>query len=502
MGTRARSGAVFRTHGSGRAVGAVMALVGLGIVVLPAQTAAATTWTVTNCNDSGIGSLRQAVASAAAGDIVTLPSSLSSCSPITLTSGPVDLTDSGTIVGPGANVVAVSASFTSSVFEVPRGVTVNITGLTIEDGSAGTGNGGGIDNAGTVTLIDSTVSHNSGSAGGGIDSTGTVTLNDSTVSGNKAAFGGGIYNTGTVTLNDSTVSANSASTLSGDSTGETFADGGGVFNTGTLTVTDSTLSGNSATGGFAYGGGIDNAGSVTLTNSTLSGNQAEGGTATYGGAIDNGGTASITNSTLAGNVAESGSAVSNAGSATVRASIVAGAGGPPAGCNGPVSDGGYNIGDDGTCFTAATSVSASAALDGSLGPLADNRGPTETVALSSPSPAIGQVPASDCPSTDQRGVPRTAPCDIGAYNTAPPSAIARFRPAKGPVGKRVVIHGTNLSGVTAVTFNGTPAPVKIDTKSEIITSVPAGATTGAITVVTLGGGPATTVTAFRVISRP
>jgi hypothetical protein len=51
--------------------------------------------------------------------------------------------------------------------------------------------------------------------------------------------------------------------------------------------------------------------------------------------------------------------------------------------------------------------------DPKLGPLADNGGPTKTMALLAGSPAIGG--GAGCPSTDQRGEPRKGACDIGAY---------------------------------------------------------------------------------------
>jgi uncharacterized repeat protein (TIGR03803 family) len=60
-------------------------------------------------------------------------------------------------------------------------------------------------------------------------------------------------------------------------------------------------------------------------------------------------------------------------------------------------------------------------------------------------------------------------------------------PASGPVGAAVKILGTNLTGSTSVTFNGTAATFTVKSKSEITTTVPAGATTGKVKVVTPGG---------------
>lgn len=59
-------------------------------------------------------------------------------------------------------------------------------------------------------------------------------------------------------------------------------------------------------------------------------------------------------------------------------------------------------------------------------------------------------------------------------------------PAIGAVGAAVKILGTDLTGATSVTFNGTPATFTVKLRSEITTTVPAGATTGTVEVVTPG----------------
>jgi predicted outer membrane repeat protein len=169
------------------------------------------------------------------------------------------------------------------------------------------GQGGGI-KASTASLTNSTVSGNHGDDGGGIEAD-TANLTNSTVSGNLAGeFGGGIH-AGTLTLTNSTVTGNRAN------------DSGGGLAVGEATLTDSTVSGNSA---FDGAGGIS-AGTVTLTRSTVSGNSAGGdgggilastvtliGTTVSGNhAGRNGGgidatTATLTNSTVSGNTAISG----------------------------------------------------------------------------------------------------------------------------------------------------------------------------------------------------
>jgi hypothetical protein len=147
---------------------AVVLGVPVALAVIPAQMAAAAAQTVTNCNDSGSGSLRQAVIDAASGDTVDFALS-PVCSTITLTSGEIEITKNLTISGPVANALAVSGGDTSRIFEIPVAVTVSISGLTIEDGLApqGTGvcvcldaSGGGISNSGTLLLTEAAVSGN------------------------------------------------------------------------------------------------------------------------------------------------------------------------------------------------------------------------------------------------------------------------------------------------------------------------------------------------------
>ncbi len=369
-----------------------MGLATVGIVLVPAREASAATWTVTNCNDSGAGSLRQAVADAGSGDTITFAFS-SPCSDIQLTSVPITVATNLTIDGPGASALTLSGFYAAppgpapiSAFVVDSGVTATISGLTIE--GFGPVDDGGIENDGTLTVTDSTLSNNFTEYGGGIYNTGTLTVTDSTLSNNLSpGQGGGIYNTGTATVTDSTFSGDRADI------------GGGINNYGagaTLTVTDSTFSGTTAGGDGIY----NNGGAATLTHVTLSGN-------TDGGGIDNGN-------------AEWTSPVY--GQITLVATIVANNGsGMDCESGGPITDGGYNLDDDGSCGFSGTSLSDTpAGLDPSG--LQDNGGPTQTIALAPGSSAIGYVTDSaDCLPTDQRGATETTPCDIGAYDSeAPP----------------------------------------------------------------------------------
>ena len=86
--------------------------------------------------------------------------------------------------------------------------------------------------------------------------------------------------------------------------------------------------------------------------------------------------------------------------------------------------------------------------------------------------------------------------DTWTYAVLPPT-ITSFAPASGSSGTVVTINGTNLSGATKVTFNGVKATITNDTVTTIEVTVPIGATTGKIKVVTLSG-KVKTVTAFTV----
>jgi hypothetical protein len=280
---------------------------------------------VTDLADAGPGSLRQALLDTPAGGTVDFQPGLSGT--ITLTSGELAIAKDLTVSGPGSSVITVSGNHASRVFDIAATFSVSIAGLTIADGFNGLG--GGIFNAGVLTVTDSTLSGNGsnffGTFGGGIYNQvgGTLTVTGSTLSGNTAAGGGGIFNGrfnggGTVTVTGSTLSGNTA-----------FAEGGGIENAGTVTVTGSTLSGNTTAG---LGGGIDNvSGTLTVTDSTLSGNSAtNGGGGIFNSLVFGAGTLTVTGSTLsdnstgAGVIGGDGGGIFNAGVLTVTNSTFSG----------------------------------------------------------------------------------------------------------------------------------------------------------------------------------
>ena len=287
----------------------------LGIVFTVVTSVQANVITVTNTNDSGPGSLRQALMIANDGDTITFTVT----GTITLTSGGLLIAKNITISGPGSNQLSVDGNQAVLVFGIFPGKTATISGLTIRNAEAGVWNEQGalavsnciVTNAyqgfynheGTLNLNNCVLSGNSDV--GLYSYQGITTASTCVVSGNSQ---GGLVNDGphggpsppndpigaplgSMTIADSTVSNNS---------------GPGVANmTGVLTVLNSTLSGNSA-GPASNGGGILSGtffkapADVTITNSTISGNSAPA----YGGGIAGGSWGvSVVNSTISGNSA-------------------------------------------------------------------------------------------------------------------------------------------------------------------------------------------------------
>lgn len=212
-----------------------------------------------------------------------------------------------TIEGPQAGVT-VSGLGLHRVFRIQTGATGVFVGLTIRAGVARFG--GGIFNAGTLTLTGCTVTANRAigvfpSEGGGIYNRGTLTIQNSVISSNVASWGGGIYNVATLTLTNSSVTGNRASTLS-----YYQAEGGGICNQGGLaTIEGCTIAGNVST---SFGGGIFNTGVLTLTRTTLSRNSASD----YGGALNTNYLATLNSCTVSGNVANLGGGVFDGGGTT------------------------------------------------------------------------------------------------------------------------------------------------------------------------------------------
>jgi hypothetical protein len=216
-------------------------------------------------NPADTGSLRYAVNTAVNGDTISFAANV--LGTLNLTNGTLNISHSVTIAGPGAGLLTISGNHAAPVFTIYSAGNVNISYLTIANGTSSS-NGGGIYSASTTLVVnDCTFLGNTTSAGGGgiSSDSGTLTVESSTFIGNSAGLSGaGIFNNfGTVTVENSTFFGN---TTPG-------GPGGGLFNGGTMTVNNSTITGNSASGGS----GIFNNGGQTLTlsNSILAGNTTD-----------------------------------------------------------------------------------------------------------------------------------------------------------------------------------------------------------------------------------
>jgi hypothetical protein len=321
-------------------------------------------------------------------------------------------TRSGRSLGPGSGSVlqvAIDAARTGDTLRV-RGVCIgeytiskplSLVGVTTDRAATLQGRVGRtvVTTTGRpVSLTGLRITHRTTAAttgtGRGILNRGTLALSTSTVTGNGADRGGGILNTGSMTISRSTINANTA------------GDGGGIHNTGTLSVRTSTITANSATGN--QGGGIHSVGRLLVSHSTIADNTAQW----LGGGIAAEGPTRVEASILSQNLA--------------------GASGPE--CSGPITSNGYNLiwtTDGGICEftpTVGDQVGPSELIDAGLLALADNGGPTRTMALSPTSTALDRIPVGAtgadgttrlCPmsgSRDQRWVarPQGSACDLGA----------------------------------------------------------------------------------------
>jgi len=467
----ARRGRKLAALGSGMVLATSIA----GVAVTSAP-AGADTRVVTNLNDSGAGSLRQALADANDGDVIDL-TGLSGT--ITLTTGQLQINDVVTIMGPGPGILSVSGNNASRVFNMRQTLTgtgtVTISGLTITGGNATseptTQAGAGInfdcgrhsDNSltvnnvvitgnladdlgaglyfdrclqGSLTISNSVIATNvtTGSGGGGVwfDEGVTMLVTNSTIAGNQAQDSGG----GGITFDDGGSLVIRNSTISGNST--TTDNGGGIYLSGdvdSVTITNSTIANNSAS---VNGGGIaiTQHDTVTILQSTISGNTA--GDLGDGIYVFGYNAAPAANAAPRGNQDDprhaSGQATTTQ-SLVLTGTIVAG---NPDGTQDIATDTG-----DTAHVTAKSSIlgglSAGIVLvdqggnqknvtNPGLDVLADNGGPTQTMALLPGSPAIdaGPDPVPDFPGNDndQRGpgFPRVvnAKVDVGAFEVQPP----------------------------------------------------------------------------------
>jgi uncharacterized repeat protein (TIGR01451 family) len=324
-------------------------------------------------------------------------------------SGDLDITDDLTILGTGVGVGPriIDGGGLDRVFHIrdlapgagaPK-TDVTLSEITLRDGHLPSGDGGGILMAGA----------------------GTLDLVNCTLTNNKANNGGGLYNQGAaiVTILASTLSGNQA-----------LFQGGGLWNSsGTLQVANSTVSGNMVTGteAGAAGGGI------------------------FQGPAD--GLTALLNATVFDNTAPKGNGLAQTATGTVRLAntIVAHTitATPVADLDGTFVSLGSNLISDATGSTGITPVmngdqagDAATPIDAKLGALADNGGPTLTHALLTGSPALnaGNNNLAIALLADQRGFgfqrivgPSS---DIGAFEDQGPRADLVIKVKANPVAVR------------------------------------------------------------------
>lgn len=282
--------------------------------------------TVSNCNDDGAGSLREAIANAASGDTIDLTSM--SCSDITLTTGAlVVLQNNLSLQGP-TDGITIGADDQSEVFVHIGGGYLSLDHLSIEHGAkymnaglASDARGGCIASAGSVALVYSEVTNCAAvtmgptnvARGGAIYASGGVVITSSLVGGAQAlsvidSAGGAISSPGFVALINSVVTQGFAQAQGGE------AHGGGVDVGGVLMAQSSSVVQNLAvTQDYqGSGGGVRAQGTVYITSSSFALNSSM-----TGGAIEmrgNGYPRSITNCTIAGNAAPGAAGILASGS--------------------------------------------------------------------------------------------------------------------------------------------------------------------------------------------
>lgn len=423
----------------------------------PSPTPTPTTIVVTNINDSGVGSLRQAIDDVATGGSVTFSALFNSSRTIILESE-LRILKNITITGPGPQLLTVSGNNAVRVFNIGGsfpGFNVIISDLRISGGRSPNNDfGGGIEkNFGDLSITNCVISGNSvpgtGSlgGGGGIDNfQGPLTITKSVISGNSAnGYGGGVLSDGgTLTITETTISGNS-----------TRFGGGIFFLNGAANISRSTINGNTA---VSQGGGlIAQDGSLTISNSTVSGNASNNASAAGAGlvvtAADGNASMQITSCTVASNTAPAnagggilvaGNAAAPTASVAIRNSIVAGNSEPnlrTQNASASITSQGFNLTNaNGNGFFTQPSDKLNA--DAGLAPLANNGGPTFTHSLLISSAAIDSGNSSGA-AFDQRGPGFARFVDLSLPNAigGDGSDIGAFELQSEPVAATVTIGG-------------------------------------------------------------
>jgi hypothetical protein len=392
--------------------GVLVSLIGF---TLTDNVAHATSYAVTTTTDGGPGSLRDAISQANVNpgpDTVTVPAgtytlTIAGANEDSNATGDLDINGALTIVGAGAGSTIIDADGIDRVFDVQGGPTV-LQGLTITNGDVGSGGGGNIVQRqfADLTVQDSVVSNGAALAGAGIG-------------GDKGALA--IYR--------SEIINNVATSIQGNgSVGSAVSKGG--LGQGSLIIEDSVIAGNDAIGGTAalYIGT-----NATITNSTITGNSSYARTVLVEGQGAFSMAANFVHVTIAGNsttgnVPGDALAINVVAPATMSATVEGSlfqdnmVQGSSSNCAvvalGAIVSNGNNLTDDTSCATFLQPTDQANNQATTLAALANNGGPTRTMALVAGSSAIdGAGNCGAATATDQRGVsrPQGPACDAGAF---------------------------------------------------------------------------------------
>lgn len=387
----------------------------IGLFLVALSTAIAADFTVINNNDSGPGSLRQAVldVNAANGGSITFASHVTGT--IHLTSGEMVIARNLLITGPGADVLALNGSGLSRIFHVTNGITASINHLTITNGAA--------------TNVAA------GFSGGAIwNDHSILVLRNCTIASNVASSGGGaIFNDGTYT-NSASLYIEACNFVGN----RCFSPGGAIYSSGfagagAVSVLTSTFHANTAnSGGAIMSDGVQGSTSLSLATCTFTSNSATAPSFADGGAVWANGnqgnsTLFVSACTFSGNTAQTGGALHNSGvfgnaAVTIGSTIFQGSGPGGSISNNSanvVVSAGYNISDLPSAFL--THATDRTGVNPLLGPLTNNGGRTFTHTLLPGSPAIDTGKRTAIPHlamiNDQRGAPR--PFDYAGLTNAP-----------------------------------------------------------------------------------